>query len=344
MESSLSSSGNPGSSGNRDQLPVPSDYPVRASSANEPLYLPGDPEPGPSGYNSVDEASHDQEPRYDSVGDSIHDLEPGPSDYQSFRSDREQVNHSVGSASNDPEPGPSGYQSSGRAYHDLRYQLVGDSEHDLEPGPSGYQANVGSYPDSEPGPSGYRSGASRDQEPGPSGYSSSRSSTQGQEAVACRYQPSGGASNNDQEPGPSDYPGLVVSRDQADNDVSGLIHGEISNPPSPLGGQVEESDIRTPDSPQAGPSDYFGAPFLPDPVSNPSSPQAGPSTSPSKRRNNPPDSYNNKRGRFEPTPGPSNSFLPRQRNNLNVSRYVEESMQIFFTFEIHFRSFRIVMA
>jgi hypothetical protein len=134
--------------------------------------------------------------------------------------------------------------------------------------------------------------------------------------------------------------------------MSASAHGEISNPPSPLGGQVrlesshrtkrrfsvsffkclrqvvEDSDARAADSPQAGPSGYFSRP---DPVSNPSSPQAGPSAGPAKRRSVHPDSFaSNKRGKFDPTPGPSG--LCNLRSSLTVSRYNKKPFSPFLYF------------
>ena len=237
---------------------------------------------GSSGYSSV--ISQDNQPspslyqgRYPGSGLSRYLSSLGssfgaanPSSYSGYSSRYQSL---------EPEPGSSDSVSNNV---DLsNYQPVGDSIHDLEPGPSGYQVA----------------------------------------AEPMEYHLPADASN-DPEPGPSDNLENPVEQDQADPNQLELDHGEISNPPSPLGGQVADSDMRAADSPQAGPSNYFGAAFLPDPVSNPTSPQAGPSSGSGKRSSMPPDSYasNRKRGRFEPTPGPSHLYVPRQRNNLNVSR------------------------
>ena len=293
------------------QQPVPSGYvPVgRSSSDRDQDYLPGDPEPGPSGYHPLDvDESVEEESVYLQVVSESFDQEPGPSGYRSFggsTGDQESGFQPVGSASQDQEPGPSGYESLERAYQE-------PAEENDEPS-GGYQKPV--------------RGLLLDNEPGPSGFKVNRGLSQAQHSGAVRHHNSGGASN-DPEPGPSDYPDLAFHESHPGPSLLGLVHGEISNPPSPLGGQAvpvdsdddDESDI---ESPQAGPSGgYFGAAFLPDPISNPSSPQAGPSAAPAKRRNIPPDSfaYNNKRSRFEPSPGRSHAFVQRNRNHLNVSR------------------------
>ena len=312
------------SANNQDcQQPVPSGYEAagQMSSDSDQDYIPGDPEPGPCGYHRlvVDESAEDESVFLQVVSESF-DQEPGPSRYRSFRrsrDDQESGFQPVGSASHDQEPGPSGYESFERAYQEPA------EENDELTG--GYQLPVrGNLPDNAP-----VRGNLLDNEPGPSGFEAHRGSLQAQQSRAVRHHISENASN-DPEPGPSDYLDLSLHDNHPGPSLLGLVHGEISNPPSPLGGQAvpvdtddDDDNVSNTDSPQAGPSGgYFGAAFLPDPISNPSSPLAGPSTAQAKRRNVPPDSFahNNKRSRFEPSPGPSNAFLHRNRNHLNVSR------------------------
>ena len=313
----------PGTSGYQASLqePAPSAYqsgsslqePASSANHQQVRSVSDSQEPAPSGSGSSRQAGlnvyqeeHYQQSRSSGYSSVIsQDNQPSPSLYQgrypgsglsrylsSLGSSFAAANlsggysgHSSRYQSLEPEPGPS---HSNQIVDPCHYQPVGDSIQDLEPGPSGYQAASGSLSDDEP----------------------------------LRYQLQADASN-EPEPGPSDNPDNPVEQEQADPNLLDLVHGEISNPPSPLGGQVADSDMRDADSPQAGPSNYFGAAFLPDPVSNPSSPQAGPSSGSGKRSSHhPPDCYasSRKRGRLEPTPGPSHLYVPRQRNNLNVSR------------------------
>ena len=289
--------------------------------------LPLEPEPGPSGYPGAS--------RYpESVARSTANVQPGPSGYDELVIDEsDDINEhdadsylQVVTESFGQQPVPSNYASF-QAGPEL--QSIESDSREPEPGPSGYDpvSQAGAYRDIKESVNIPDHGSLPDNEPGPSGLNQSRNSPVDDEAP-------GGYPN---EPGPSNYVGNPpIGSVQDQNQLIGLIHGEISNPPSPLGGRVIEADyesdddedddgMSSTDSPHVGPGSvsYFGMPFLPDPVSNPSSPQVGPSSGTSKRRGVPPDSFvfgNNKKSRFEPTPGPSNIPVQRHQSHLNVSR------------------------
>ena len=311
-----------------------------------------DPEPGPSGYQPG--SAIDPEPgpsRYQPGSDT--DPEPGPSRHNSGQLPTSNQNRGFASGSGlhlEPEPGPSGYQAASVDDDaDAGYLQVVTESFDQEPGPSDFEPfqaepEADHNPEARPSeyPSASQAGAYHrgnddpvdlpdhglllDNEPGPSGLNQSRNSPV-EESGPSGYQ---------NEPGPSNYSGEALRDNrEAGNRLIELIHGEISNPPSPLGGRVvhidsdsDDEDLSLADSLQgrSGRIAYFGLPFMPDAGSNPSSPQAGPSFGPAKRRNVQADSYNvfgnGKRSRFEPTPGPSNSSAQhhQQRNHLNVSR------------------------
>ena len=332
-------------------------------------YQPGsdsDPQPGPSRHNSGQLPTSNQSRGFASGSGLPLEPEPGPGGYQAASNYNEgPMFHELGQSparivreSSGPQPGQSGYgrfvvddgESVDDDDDDAGYLQVVTESFDQEPGPSNFE-QFRSEPEAEGNPEARPSeypavsqagdyhrvdadpvdlpdhGLLLDNEPGPSGLNQSRNSPV-EESGPSGYQ---------NEPGPSNYIG-GASRDSRDvgSRLIELIHGEISNPPSPLGGRVisidsdsDDEDVSLADSLQGQPGRiaYFGLPFMPDAASNPSSPQAGPSFGPPKRRNVQADSYvfgNGKRSRFEPTPGPSNSSGQHQlqRNHLNVSRSV----------------------
>ena len=354
-----------------DPEPGPSGYQPGSAIDPEPgpsRYQPGsdtDPEPGPSRHNSGQLPTSNQNRGFAS-GSGLHlEPEPGPSGYQaaSNYSDGQlfvELDQSSSSQhvreSSGLQPAQSGYDQfvvdDGESVDDdadAGYLQVVTESFDQEPGPSDFEPfqaepEADHNPEARPSeyPSASQAGAYHrgnddpvdlpdhglllDNEPGPSGLNQSRNSPV-EESGPSGYQ---------NEPGPSNYSGEALRDNrEAGNRLIELIHGEISNPPSPLGGRVvhidsdsDDEDLSLADSLQgrSGRIAYFGLPFMPDAGSNPSSPQAGPSFGPAKRRNVQADSYNvfgnGKRSRFEPTPGPSNSSAQhhQQRNHLNVSR------------------------
>jgi hypothetical protein len=190
----------PSAENSSDALPCHSEYSSNNGASN-------DPEQGPSGFQqlvvdeSVDEDDEDESELLQVVTDSM-DHEVGPSSYRMFSS--QSGFQPVGSASLDQEPGPSGYDSSSgsRAYRESA-ESVSKPDH-------------GSLPDNEPGPS---------------GLAQSRNSPQVDDSSAANQYL--GA-----EPGPSNYAGPVSGNSRPDPILLGPVHGEISNPPSPLGDQV----------------------------------------------------------------------------------------------------------